>query len=203
MYTSINISCIFTWLTYTYTRRRRMKNLLNITPIINTSVETPIRRMSVHIQTPVCWSIPTFTRLFAGPSLLPHAYLLVRLYFHTPVCWYVLISTRLFAGPSLLPHACLLVRPYFHTPVCLSVPISTRLFAGHLMAFRIEYQVRPIFGQSWIQTTSRAPVVSYSKILYPHCLVLYGSKNRCERDFKIKLNRPCGRLTLISNRLPC
>ena len=33
----------------------------------------------------------------------------------------------------------------------------------------------------------KAPVVSLNKTLYPYCLVLVGSRNRFERDFKIEL----------------
>ena len=49
--------------------------------------------------------------------------------------------------------------------------------------------------QSWVRAPSKAPVVSLSKKLYSHCLVLVGSRNGLERDlhkqiiacFKIKL----------------
>ena len=34
---------------------------------------------------------------------------------------------------------------------------------------------------------SKAPIVSVSKNLYPHCLVVVGSRNRFEGDFTIAL----------------
>jgi len=36
--------------------------------------------------------------------------------------------------------------------------------------------------QSWVQAPARAPVVSLSKKLYSHCLVLVGSRNGFERE---------------------
>ena len=48
--------------------------------------------------------------------------------------------------------------------------------------------------QNWKSITSKvysltSPVVFLSKKLYPHYLALVGSRNRCERDFTIKLNK--------------
>jgi len=36
--------------------------------------------------------------------------------------------------------------------------------------------------QSWVRAPSRSPVVSLSKKLYSHCLVLVGSRNGLKRD---------------------
>jgi len=45
-----------------------------------------------------------------------------------------------------------------------------------------------VMWRSWVRALSNAPVVSLSKILYPNCLVLVGSRNGVERDFTIELN---------------
>jgi len=57
--------------------------------------------------------------------------------------------------------------------------------------------------RSWVRATSKAPVVSLSKKLYPYCLVLVGSKNGFERDFTIELNkvRPLWKIDLNVNKL--
>ena len=42
-------------------------------------------------------------------------------------------------------------------------------------------------SDSWVRSSSKAPVVSLSKKLYPYCLVLVGSRTGFERDFTIEL----------------
>jgi len=42
-------------------------------------------------------------------------------------------------------------------------------------------------SQSWVKTQSKVPIISLSKILNPHCLVLVGDKNRFKREFTVKL----------------
>ena len=39
----------------------------------------------------------------------------------------------------------------------------------------------------WDRTPSKAPVFPLGKKLYPHCLVLVGSRNGFEHEFTIKL----------------
>jgi len=43
-------------------------------------------------------------------------------------------------------------------------------------------------GERGASDLTKAPVVSLSKKLYSHCLVLVGSRNSLELEFTIKLN---------------
>ena len=46
-----------------------------------------------------------------------------------------------------------------------------------------------VMCRSWVRAPSKAPIVSFSKNLYPYCLVLVVSGNGFEHDFTIKLKK--------------
>ena len=55
--------------------------------------------------------------------------------------------------------------------------------------------------QSWVRAPPKAPVVSLSKKLYSHCLVLIGSRNGFERDLHKQNNCLFHNRTKIKNKI--
>ena len=64
---------------------------------------------------------------------------------------------------------------------------SCTTFTATVAAWRCRLHFWLVMWRSWDWASSKAPVVSLSKKLYPYCLVLVGSRNGFERDFTIEL----------------
>ena len=84
--------------------------------------------------------------------------------------------------------------------LCPLIVFDSIISPGRSIVHCVSTETYPRGAVGCTSDSSKAPVVSLSKKLYPYCLVLVGSRNRFERGFTIKLKQIEG---LMKDWLKC